>query len=47
VWSTARTNSSKLGQNAIDNIAVDIGETSPDTVVVERQLHMVDASLMS
>jgi hypothetical protein len=46
VWSTARTNSSKLGQNAIDNIAVDIGETSPDTVVVERQLRMVDARLM-
>jgi len=32
-----------LRQNAIDNMAMDIGETPPDTVVVERQLRMVDA----
>ena len=35
-----------LSQNAIDNMAVDIGETLADTVVVERQLRMVDARLM-
>ncbi len=46
MWTTVRTISSKLGQNAIDNMAVDIGETSADTVVVERQLRMVDARLM-
>jgi hypothetical protein len=28
-------------------MAVDIGETSPDTVVVERQLRMVDAKLVA
>ena len=38
-----RTINMSLRQNAIDNMAMDIGETSPDTVVVERQLRMVDA----
>ena len=32
-----------LCQNAIDDVAVDIGEPAPDTVVVERQLCVVDA----
>lgn len=41
-----RTNSSKLGQNAVDNTAMYIGHTLPDTVMVERQLRMVDARLM-
>ena len=37
------TKLSKLGQNAIYNMAMDIGDTPPDTVMVERQLRMVDA----
>ena len=28
-------------------MAVDIGETSPDTVVVKRQLRMVDTQLVA
>jgi hypothetical protein len=46
VWTTVPTNSSKLGQNAIDDIAMDIGQTPPDTEVVERQLRVDDARLM-
>jgi hypothetical protein len=38
---------SQLRQNAIDNMAMDIGETPPDTVVVERQLCMVDTQLVA
>lgn len=34
---------SSLRQNAIDDVAMDIGDTAPDTVVVERQLCVVDA----
>jgi hypothetical protein len=34
---------STLRQNAIDDMAVDIREPPPDTVVVERQLCVVDA----
>jgi len=41
-----RINSSKLGQNAIDDMAMDIGQTPPDAIVVERQLRMVDVRLM-
>jgi hypothetical protein len=37
-----RKTPSHLGQNAIDDIAVDIGQTPPDTVVVKRQLCVVD-----
>jgi len=38
---------SQLRQNAIDDMAMDIGQTPPDTVVVERQLRMVDAQLIA